>query len=132
MMTETAVRQLLIDSCHSSTEADTTLLRNLTSPEFVALLVHIALDREDYGGDAPMQAAYYLSQTPIENIRPFEAQLLALLTTANGYGGHIALTLGRMRSVSAKAVILEELGDGEFPSAWLYREALKQYGPPDA
>jgi hypothetical protein len=132
MITEHEARQLLIDSCHSSTEADAALLSKLASPEFVSLLVRIALDEEDYGGDAPMQAAYYLSQAPSENVRPFEPQLLALLTTANGYGGHVALALGRMRSSSAKAVIQSELGDGEFPSAWLYKEALKHYGAPDA
>ncbi len=96
------------------------------------MLVRIALDEEDCGGDAPMQAAYYLSKAPSENVRPFEPLLLALLNTANGYGGHIALTLGRMRSATARAVIHSELGDGEFPSAWLYREALKQYEPLDA
>lgn len=132
MTTELEARQLLIDSCHSSIEADAALKRRLVSPEFVSLLAHIAIDEEDNGGDAPMQAAYYLSQAPSENVRPFEPQLLALLTTANGYGGHIALALGRMRSSLAKAVIQSELGDGKFPSAWLYEEALRHYAVHDA
>jgi hypothetical protein len=132
MITEPEARQLLIDSCHSLPEAGADLQSKTASAEFVSLLVRIALDEEDYGGDAPMQAAYYLSQAPSENVRPFEPQLLALLTTANGYGGHVALALGRMRSSQAQPVILSELDDGEFPSAWLYREALEHYGAPAA
>ena len=127
MIPEETVRQLLIDSCHSSEVADKKLLGSLSSPEFVSLLVKIALDEDDYQGDAPMQAAYYLSQAPVEMLKPFEQKLLSLLTTANGYGGYVALTLGRMQSALAKAVITSELGNGERFDVWLFKEALKQY-----
>lgn len=130
MISEETTRQLLIESCHSSREADEKLLGHLSSSEFVSLLVKIALDEDDYQGDAPMQAAYYLSQAPVTLAKPFEKKLIGLLTAANGYGGHIALTLGRMRSDTAKPVITEELENGERFDAWLYKEALKQYETP--
>jgi len=126
-MVEATARQLLIDSCYSSQEADKELLKNLTAPEFVSLLVKITLDEEDYEGDAPMQAAYYLSKAPVELTKPFENRLRRLLPDALGYGGHVALTLGRMESAKARTVIQAELGDGARFDAWLYEEALKQY-----
>lgn len=126
-MLEEKARLLLIDSCYSSKEADEELLKNLSSPEFVSLLVKIALDEDDYEGDAPMQAAYYLSKAPVDLTKPFEKQLFRLLPVASGYGGHVALTLGRMKSAEAKAIIQAELGDGARFEAWLFIEALKQY-----
>lgn len=129
MMSEELLRQLLIDSCHSSKQADEELLKNLSSQEFVALLVKIALDEDDYEGDAPMQAAYFLSKAPVERTKPFENQVLRLLPVASdsGYGGHVALTLGRMKSAEAKAILKAELSDGTRFDAWLFEEALKQY-----
>lgn len=127
MITEATVRRLLIDSCHSSERAGKAILDSLSSSEFVSLLVKIALDEDDYQGDAPMQAAYYLSQAPVELLLPFESQLLNLLPTANGYGGHIALTLGRMKSPLAKPVIITGLGNGERFDSWLFKEALSRY-----
>jgi hypothetical protein len=81
-MLEKTARQLLIDSCYSSREAAEELLKNLASPAFVSLLVKIALDEDDHEGDAPMQAAYYLSKAPVDLTRPFESQLLRLLPVA--------------------------------------------------
>ena len=132
MISEQVIRQLLIDSCHSSKEAESLILSNLASDEFIALLVRIAIDEDDFEGDAPMQAAYYLSKAAPELLQPFEPQLLSLLTSANGFGGHVALALGRMHSRQAEPIIRSELGDGKFPSAWLYEEALKNYVPPNA
>jgi hypothetical protein len=132
MISEAKLRELLIESCHSSSEAEAELMALLSSPDFIVLLVKIAVDDADYQGDAPMQAAYFLSQASPFLTRPFEQQLYALLTTANGYGGHIALVLGRMQSALAKDVIRSELGDGQFPSAWLYEKALKEYGADNA
>jgi hypothetical protein len=128
MISEAKVRKGLIDSCHSSAEAETELMTLLSSPDHIALLVKIEMDDDDYQGDAPMQAAYFLSQASPSLTRPFEHQLFALLPTANGYGGHIALTLGRMKSALAKDVIRSELSAGQFPSAWLYEKALQEYG----
>src|SRR2546430_643751 len=115
MISESVVRELLIHSCHSSSEAKRELLSELSSPAFVDLLVQIAVDADDHQGDAPMQAAYFLSQAPPAHIRVHEKQLLALLSTANGYSGHIALTLGRIQSRDAKPLIAHMLMEGWWP-----------------
>ena len=127
MIPEDRARQRLVDSCHSSREADQELRASLGSAEFIALLVEIAVDRDDHQGDAPMRAAYYLSQASPDLVRPFEGQLLELLRRAEGYGGHVALALGRMRSARARPFIESELRDGTRFDAWLFEEALKEY-----
>jgi hypothetical protein len=66
-------------------------------------LVKIAVDADDRQGDAPMQAAYFLLQASPAHTRSHEKPLLALLSTADGYGGHVARALGRMKSREAKA-----------------------------
>ena len=100
----------------------------MLSQEFVSLLVRIAVDEDGYEGDAPMQAAYFLSETSPEYTRPHESALLRLLTAANGCAGHVALTLGRMQSSSARPIIESALQEGEFVGSWLYEKALAHYG----
>jgi hypothetical protein len=126
MIPEAETRQLLIDSCHSSTEAEERILRELQSREFVSLLVDIAVDAADYQGDAPMQAAYFLSKAPPSLVQPHETALLALLESADGYAGSVALMLGRMKSQQAKAVIEQRLAEGWWPEH-LYKEAMSCY-----
>lgn len=116
MISEREARQLLIDSCHSSTKAADVILEELQSPEFVRLLVKIAVDSDDHQGDAPMQAAYYLSKAPPSLTRAHEAALLALLDTDIGYGGSVAIVLGRMMSRQAKPVIAHRLAEGWWPA----------------
>jgi hypothetical protein len=103
MVPESAVRALLIESCHFSSAAVHRLTAELSSPEFVEQLVKIAVDADDRQGDAPMQAAYFLLQASPAHTRSHEKPLLALLSTADGYGGHVARALGRMKSREAKA-----------------------------
>lgn len=81
---EHEVRQLLIDSCHSSTEAERHILDALHLPSFVAMLVRIAVDAGDFQGDAPMQAAYFLSKASPLLIQLHEELLLSLLESADG------------------------------------------------
>jgi len=126
MMAEAVVRELLIRSCHSSSEAVRELLSELSSPAFIDLLVRIAVDADDHGGDAPMQAAYFLSRASPAHIRIHEKQLVALLNTADGYSGHVALALGRIQSPEAKPIIANRLIEGWWPEH-LYREALSLY-----
>ncbi|MFZ6749054.1 hypothetical protein ACO0K8_08765 [Undibacterium sp. Ren11W] len=127
MLSESETRQLLIDSYHSSPEADRRISEALASQEFVALLLHIAVDADDYQGDAPMTAAYFLSQASVVLLQPHEEKLLALLETADGYAGSVALALGRIQSPSAKATIEQRLAEGWW-SEHLYKEALSCYG----
>jgi hypothetical protein len=90
MISEETARQLLIDSCHSSSDSKQRILSELNSPEFVALLGRIAVDAQDRQGDAPMQAAYFLTVASPALIRPHETELLGILTTADGYSGSVA------------------------------------------
>jgi len=125
---EAEIRKLLIDSCHSSKDADEELLKMLSDPKVISLLIEIALDEMDHGGDSPMQAAYYLSQAAVERIQSHEEELINILSADLPYSGHAALALGRMQSKKAHPIIVSELGEGGFPSAWLYEEALAKYG----
>jgi hypothetical protein len=85
MKNETEIREALIDSCHSSKEAQSAIEECLSDTDFISLLVKIALDEEDYGGDAPMQAAFYLSKASPALTRQYEEVLIPLLTAAVGY-----------------------------------------------
>ena len=127
MFDEAHIRDLLVKSCHSSKEARTFFESRRNDAELLALLVLIAKDDEDYEGDAPMRAAYYASQFPGNLLLPHEAELRAMLPIVEGYGGHIALALGKTKSVAGKTAILNGLGDGTRFDAWLFREALSQY-----
>ena len=112
MLPETELRQLLIDSCHSVTLAENRILTELESADFIAQLVFIAIDALDYQGDAPMQAAYFLSTTNPSLVTPHEAELRSLVETADGYSGSIAVALGRMRSPLAKPLIEKRAREG--------------------
>jgi hypothetical protein len=127
MHSEAHIRDLLIKSCHASKDAQAFFESRRNDEELLALLIRIAKDAEDYEGDAPMQAAYYASQFPGSLLLPYEAELRAMLPIVNGYGGHIALALGKTKSIAGKQVILNELGDGTRFDARLFREALSQY-----
>jgi hypothetical protein len=125
MIDEAVIRQLLIDSCHSSAAAEKFFRCHLDDVELLALLVRIARDPDDYAGDAPMQAAYWMSQYPANHLIPHEAALLEMLPIVDGYGGHVALALGKTRSPRGREAILQELGNGERFDAWLFREAIE-------
>lgn len=127
MHAEAHIRQLLIDSCHSSKEARAFFESRLADEELLRLLIRIAKDDGDQGGDAPMQAAYYASQFPGKLLLPYEVELRTMLPIVNGYGGHVALALGKTKSAAGKQAILNELGDGTRFDAWLFQQALAQY-----
>ena len=127
MLDEARIRDLLIGSCHSSKEAQIFFEAHRNDHEVLDLLIRIAKDEEDYGGDAPMQAAYFASQFPGHLLLPYEAELRAMLPVVRGYGGHVALALGKTKSIAGKEAILNELGDGTRFDAWLFRQALSQY-----
>ena len=74
-----------------------------------------------------MQAAYYMSKFSREMLMPYEHQLISMLPTVNGYGGHVALALSKTLSQAGKQAIVNELGDGSRNDAWLFRKALGSY-----
>ncbi len=126
MNTDSDVRRLLVESCHSSADAERQINDQLQSPEFIERLVSIAVDDEDYQGDAPMRAAYYLSKAGPELLISYESRLLLLLETADGYGASIALTLARMGSSGALPEIARRVQAGWWPEH-TYKEALVLY-----
>lgn len=127
MIPEFAIRELLIASCHADVSAELKIVEKLASIDFVALLVKIALDEDEQQGDAPMQAAYFLSHASPSLTEMHEDKLLSLFTSANGYQGHIALTLGRMQSLPARFVIESALSDEDRFDKWLYERAIECY-----
>lgn len=127
MKDEVAIRSLLIDSCHASKEATRFFDSQLSDPDLLALLIRIAEDEDDHQGDAPLQAAYYVSQFPSSLLVQHEVALIRILPQANGYGGHIAAALGKIQSTQAKALLEQELGDGTRFDAWLFKQALSNY-----
>lgn|SRR5215470_8445860 len=127
MYDEADIREKLVDSCHSSTEAREFFMARLADQELLALLMKIAENAEDWDGDAPMQAAHFASQFPGALLEPYEPKLLSLLTAVNGYGGHIALALGKTRSPRGRIALLSELGDGSRFDAWQFKKALAEY-----
>jgi hypothetical protein len=127
MYDELRVRDLLIDSCHSSKQAQGFFEARIDDEKLLQLLISIAKDAEGYLGDAPMQAAYYASQFSGESLLPYEAELIDMLPRVDGYGGHVALALGKTKSAPGKKAILSELGDGTRFDSWLFREALSHY-----
>jgi hypothetical protein len=72
-----------------------------------------------------MQAAYWVSQFPSSLLRPHEPVLYEMLPIVDGYGGRVALALGKTGSQRGRAAIIEELGDGTRFDAWLFREGCK-------
>jgi hypothetical protein len=124
MYDETAIREYLIDSCHSSEAAEKFFRARLLDADLLSLLVHIARDADDHGGDAPMQAAYWASQFPPELLICHESALLERLPVVDGYAGHVALALGKTGSHRGRAAIVEQLADGKRFDAWLFRDAL--------
>ena len=102
-------------------------MEKLSDSKIIDLLTNIALDEMDQGGDSPMQAAYYLSRAPVKMIQGHEEELIKILVADLPYSGYAALALGRLQSQKAYPLITAELGEGGFPSAWLYEEALAQY-----
>ena len=126
MITESETRKLLIEACHSSSAAEQHILGELQSPEFIGLLVCIAVDADDHQGDAPMTAAFYLSKASPTLTKQHEAALVSLLATADGYTGSVALVLSSMKSLEAKPLIARMAAEGyghPFPEALARYEA---------
>jgi hypothetical protein len=125
MLDEARIRDMLIDSCHSSADADAYFRAHLGDADLLALFVKIARDEDGHLGDAPMQAAYWVSKFPPVLLLPHEPALVEMLSIVDGYGGHVALALGKTGSERGRNAIIEELGDGTRFDAWLFRKGLQ-------
>lgn len=127
MYQEASIRELLIDSCHSVPKAEEFFAKRLSDPELLATLMEITVDAGGHLGDARMQAAYFVSQFPASMLIRHEAALVDLLPRADGYGGHIAVALGKTRSPRGRQLLIQKLGDGSRFDAWLFKIALAEY-----
>jgi hypothetical protein len=131
MADHTAIRELLIQSCHSSNAADVQLTSQIGDAAFIADLANIARDRDDFGGDAPMQAAYYLSQASPELLLPHATKLLETVPVADdcGYLGHLSIAIAKTNATTAKSFIESAASNPNRSDAWLFREAMTHFKP---
>jgi hypothetical protein len=124
------IRELLIETYYSNDLAVQYFEERLNDKELFKLLVRIAIDDEDYSGDAPMAAGDYLYKFPLEWIREYETDFLKILKReySDVRSEDIAMALAKIKSVKAKSLILseiEELGYG--PRYDRFKEALLLY-----
>jgi hypothetical protein len=127
MYEESVIRELLIDSCHSSATADRFFTDRLSESDLLDVLVKIAVDNEGHLGDAPMTAAYYVSRFPRELLIPHEAELFDLLRRADGYGGSVAIALAKTRSARARTRIIQEFKGRSALDEWSFKEAMAEF-----
>jgi hypothetical protein len=91
------------------------------------MLIRIAKDDDDHGGDAPLTAAFYVAEFPAPMLQSYEQTFREMLPVVNGYGGSIALALGKTKSAAGRQMIIEQLGNGTRFDADSFRRALKEY-----
>jgi len=118
MKSERDIRNLLINTMHSSPVAEQQILAELSKPEFVDLLLTIAIDAANYGGDAPTAASFYLTKIQQHCQKPLNATVDAFVHRHQAelsafFGdrerGHnwanVVLALARFRSIPAKSYL---------------------------
>jgi hypothetical protein len=104
------LRETLISSLYSDKEAEALLTSRLVEAEFVGKLVRVCFPYDYYSNDPRMEAAYYLSQCPIECAQSYTSQIEELLRLpADGQlmnyniSGHLVKCLQRL--VAAKGYV---------------------------
>ncbi len=131
ILNESEIRNLLIDTCLISRKknADLKLMEYMKDRSMCELLVKIAKDEDDYQGDAPMQAAYYLRFIDSDLLKKFENELIEMFEYVDGYQGHIAILLGIIKSRKGLELIKNEIPlytkDGSDP--WQLLEAINKF-----
>ncbi len=124
------IRELLIETMHSNDSADSYFHQKLVDREMLKILVRIALDDEDFGGDAPMAAGDYIHQYPAEWLKEHEASFLDILKReySDARPEDIALALAKFKSLSAKSFIEKEIRELEWgPRCERFEAALALY-----
>ncbi|WP_024330164.1 hypothetical protein [Simiduia agarivorans] len=130
MYQESDIRELLIETCYSNEQAATFFEQRLEDEALLAILVTIALDEDDFGGDAPMASGDYIPRYPTECLKNYEPQFLAILESEWASVRHedIALALAKINSSKGKDLTkkwLSELGEG--PRYEKFKQAYEQY-----
>ncbi|MBU2709430.1 hypothetical protein KCM76_25800 [Zooshikella marina] len=130
MYQESDIRELLIETCYSNEQANAFFEERLEDEALLEILVYIAFDEDDYGGDAPMASGDYIPRFPAESLKQFEPQFLSILETEWASARHedIALALAKINSIKGKELTekwLSELGEG--PRYEKFKQAYEQY-----
>lgn len=117
------IRDLLIDSVHSKTEAKDFFGKNLNNSELLNILVEFAAD--DYSGDARMEAAYWISKFDITLLESIENDLLRIQEDElDSIVCHILVALGRIKSKEGLKFLIERRIE---PEMYWESQALKYY-----
>ena len=125
-MDEENLRELLIESCHSNKEAEKEIEKLTSNSEITELLSMISGDED--GGDAPMQASYFLQFLPHDELHKYKAQLIKHLHIKdNPNACWVALALSAIHSDEAYLHISEMLAREDFQGDWIYKKALENY-----
>ncbi|OUS05843.1 hypothetical protein A9Q81_03615 [Gammaproteobacteria bacterium 42_54_T18] len=124
------IRELLIDTCHSNDLAVQFFEEKLGDKELLELLVRIAIDEEDYGGDAPMAAGDYIFKYPVEWLEKYEESFVDILKREHSAvrPENIAMALAKIKSPAAKTLIEREIKALEYgPRCEKIKIALELY-----
>lgn len=79
-MSMNLLREKLIASLHSNTEAESFFAERLNDPKLLLELCNICAPHDEYSNDSRMAAAYYISQFPPELLVEVIPLLLVLVT----------------------------------------------------
>lgn len=77
------LREELIASLHSNSEAQSSLELRTEDPQFAQQLVEVCFPCEEYSNDPRMEAAYYLSKCPAASLLPIAGKIEELLALPN-------------------------------------------------
>lgn len=124
------IRSLLIETCYSNEEATSFFDQRLNDQNLLDLLVKIALDEDDRGGDAPMAAGDFIYKFPSERLKEYETQFISILKReySSARSEDIAMALAKFKSVEAKDFIEKEIRELEYGSRCeKFRIALRMY-----
>ncbi len=124
------VRELLIETCYSNKDAERYFSERLDDRELLELLVQVAVDDEDYGGDAPMAAGEWIYKYKKEWLSDFETVFLDILRREFSVvrTEDIALALAKIDSIQAKLLIEKEIEVLEYgPRCERFKESLRMY-----
>ena len=130
MYQEPDIRELLIETCYSNEQACAFFEERLEDDALLEILVSIAIDEDDYGGDAPMASGDFIPRYPAESLKKYEQQFLGILESEWASVRHedIALALAKINSNQGKVLTqkwLTELGEG--PRYEKFKKAFEQY-----
>lgn len=124
------IRELLIETCYSNEKASKYFESKIDDQNMLQILVSIAVDEDDFGGDAPMAAGSYIPMYPVPMLKEYEKEFLDILVReySDARPEDIALALAKIQSSAAKPIIEQNIKELEYgPRCEIFEEALKLY-----